>query len=616
MGKAALIGVAAAIVAGGFLLLNTQRIDRDATRKQSEQQRDVLARELARTGHSLLLTHAVDGEGFRAEQPFESLAHGGGTIVVPDGGYEVDGDILTFTVEGHYEGTVHRVRSTYRWNGFTFPSPLWMEGPIPSASLAPRATIDGGKDERPVLFDEAVFERLDLDELGLSFGGVVRDFMREVGRTRSRGVDEALLDEAKRAAFEEEGIPALNEIYRAILSYPDVRLVEAPGALRGKLGSKKAPAVLLAERDVVVQGKVKGHGILVIEGGLSVPAGATFEWDGLVLMSPGEAFAEADLAGKAKINGAMALLQEGVPPGGHMDVTAFRDYTGAWSRPWGATYWKLQHTHKYDEKEGDTVFFTGNRRAGRRERLRLTETLQSLGSRDVYLEINNHRRHGLSRLALDVAGHDPVAGPVARGFGGLASPLSPYRTRAFEANKLKGLEVDVRSLSMLQKMWDDLDGCRSGPRCVSASYSREGALTLSLREAGTDKLVYQAAIYWHRRLDEVEEHEEQMARWRDEIRAGKEIGFRLTMSDHASIAYDEEALDVLADVLAADALALKHLATWEHHWGPSAEGHLADEKPEREEEEKKDKKKKKKKKKKERDDDDDDDDGDDDDDDD
>ena len=603
MGKAALIAVAAVILAGSFLLLNVQRANRDTNRKQGEQQRDVLARELARTGHSLILTHAVDGKGFRGKPEFETLAHGGGTIVVPDGTYEVNGNVLEFTVEGRYGGTVHRIRSTYRWDGLHFPSPLWMEGPSPSANLASGARIDGGKENHPILFDGAVFEKLGLDELGLSFNGMVRDFMSEVGGTKSRGVREALLDEARRAAFEQDGTPTLGEIYRAIVSYPGADLLQNPQALTGELGSKNAPVILLADRDVLVKDKVKGHGILVIEGGLSVPAGTSFDWEGFVLMNPGEGFAEANLAGKTKINGAMALLQEGVPPGGHMDVTAFRDYTGTWSDPWGSTYWKLKHTHKYNEKEGDTVFFTGNQEAGRPERLKFTETLQSLGSRDVYLEFSNSQQHGLSRLSLDVEGHDPVAGPVARGFGGLASPLSPYRTGTFKADDLNGLEIDVRSLSMLQKMWDAQDGCQSGPHCVSASYNREGALTVSLREAGTDKLVYQASVYWHRRLDEVAEHEQQMEQWRNEIRAGKQIGFRLTMSDHASIAYDEKALDVLAEVLAADALALKHLGTWEQHWGPHDEGNPIEQERKRD---------KKDKKKRDRDGDDDDDDDDDD----
>ena len=588
MGKAALIGVAAVILAGSFLLLNLQQITGDTNRTQGQQQSDILARELARTGHNLVLAYGVSEDGFNAGLPFKQQLASGGEIHVIDYNPSPDGTLVDFTVQGHYGGTVHQVRSRYRWNLVTFPSPLWMEGPNQTASLSPKTVIDGGKKNYPVVFDDAVFENLGMDELGLSFNGIVRNFMDEVSNSSSQNVWEEVLNDNKREKLEKNGTPPLETIYHAILSYPGLNLVSNPSAFSGEFGTKKKPVVLLADGDAVVNGSVKGHGILVVEGGLSVPVGSTFEWDGFVLMSPGESASEANLAGKTQIDGAMALLQEGVPPGGHMDVTSFRDYTGSWSDPWGSTYWMLKHTHKYNEKQGDTVFFTGNAAAGRPERLNFTETLQSLGSRDVYLEIGNHRRHGLSQFVLDVDGHGPVSGPIVRGFGDLASAVSSYRSQTFKANELNDFEISVRSLSMLQKMWDELGGCQDGPRCVSASYTREGALTVSLREDGTDKLVYQASVYWHRRLDEVAEHEQQMEAWRQSILSGQDIGFKLTMGDAASIRYDKENLNILSQVLAADALALKHLGTWEQHWAPGEKGNPLKQKPEKEKDEKND----------------------------
>ena len=262
-------------------------------------------------------------------------------------------------MQGHHGGTVHQVRSRYRWNLITIPSPLWMEGPSQTAALSPDAVIDGGEENYPVLFDDAVFENLGMDELGLSFDTIVRNFMGEVSSSKSWNVWEEVLDDKKREELEKDGTPPLEEIYQAILSYPRLNLVSNPSTFSGEFGTEKNPVVLLADGDAFVNGTVKGHGILVIEGGLNVPAGSTFEWDGFVLMSPGESASEAKLEGKTKVDGAMALLQEGVPPGGHMDVTSFRDYTGTWSDPWGSTYWMLKHTHKYNEKEGDTVFLYG-----------------------------------------------------------------------------------------------------------------------------------------------------------------------------------------------------------------------------------------------------------------
>ena len=181
---------------------------------------------------------------------------------------------------------------------------------------------------------------------------------------------------------------------------------------------------------------------------------------------------------------------------------------------------------------------------------------------------------------LNIDGHGFASGPLVRGFGDLASPLSSYRSETFKADQLKDFEISVRSLSMLQKMWDELGGCQDGPRCVSASYTREGALTVSLREDGTDKLIYQTSVYWHRRLDEVEEHEQQMEAWRQSILAGQDIGFKLTMGDDASINYVKENLSIVSKVLAADALALRHLGTWEQHWGPGEKGNPLHQKPE------------------------------------
>ncbi|MGI9174589.1 MAG: hypothetical protein ACR2GR_04660 [Rhodothermales bacterium] len=191
MGKAALIGVAAVILAGSFLLLNLQQITSDTNRTQGQQQSDILARELARTGHNLVLTYAVSEDGFNAKLPFKKQLASGGEIHVTDYKPSADGDFVDFAVQGHYGGTVHQVRSRYRWNLVTIPSPLWMEGPNQTASLSPDAVIDGGKENYPVLFDDTVFEGLGMDELGLSFNGIVRNFMGEVSNSKSQNIREA-----------------------------------------------------------------------------------------------------------------------------------------------------------------------------------------------------------------------------------------------------------------------------------------------------------------------------------------------------------------------------------------------------------------------------------------
>lgn len=606
MGKAALLLVAAAALAGGGLFLSLQLAARDTEARQNEHRADVLAREAARSVHALVLDHVLDPEraSFRPALGLPPhFAYEGGRAEVtylPN----LMTNVADFTVRVALGGALHEIRSQYTWwtsHTGSLPSPVMVQAPWTTFTLATGAAIEG---HRPVLVDQHPFTDLGLHDL-LSLEAMQRQIREALAGSASALHPDGGLGEGCSAGpvcfvddldgfLGRHRAPTLFELYAGILASADehpTRYVAYEGDVRltqrnARFGNAATPAIVhVAGHATIARGAaVRGYGVLLVEGSLVVEPGAALEWDGLVMVVARQDHAVVRLDGRTTIRGAFAALQEGAPPGGHMDVTIWRDLTGLWPTPHGRDFDTRflplglrahTHTHRFDRITGgqDIVFLEHGR--GRHEtRTRFERLVRDLGRRPVYLEIANPSRHGLAQFEVGLRG-EPTAhrGGVRVGWGTFADEArSPYQSRTFPAADLRHLALHVRSLRLLFQGFDD-HRCPAYPICISDVPHRLGALSLRVRDAATDALLYEASVYWHRNREGHPENLEELQAerlWRERITAGEAFGLHVTMGDEARITYDPEAL--------APALGLAgfgtpprpvHLATWTRHFSPT-----------------------------------------------
>ena len=121
-------------------------------------------------------------------------------------------------------------------------------------------------------------------------------------------------------------------------------------------------------------------------------------------------------------------------------------------------------------------------------------------------------------------------------------------------------------------MWDPssgkYDGCytSSGPICIGSYSNRMNALTLRLYKdnGGSEDLIYEASMYWHRRTDEESAFNDKMDALIDEIKSPS-YGLDINMSSDVKIAADNSVLNMLSQV-AGGSVGYTHLGTWQKHW--------------------------------------------------
>jgi hypothetical protein len=275
-----------------------------------------------------------------------------------------------------------------------------------------------------------------------------------------------------------------------------------------------------------------------------------------------------------------------------MDLTVMRDHSGVWASPQGvetatgpARPWH-RHTHKFDMATGGrTAYFLENGLAGRHDllgyhRTRFYSTLAHMGNDEIVLELANTDMHGLSRLSMRLAGDELAAGAVSRGFPQEYASDNPLRSRPFRASELRDLVLQIRSLRLLSYKPNNsncgphlsLVECADRPQGVGGHYDRDGALTLRVRRASDDALMYEAAAYWHWKEEEADGDEEEETAWRNLIESGASFGTRLEMGPNVSIEFDRLAIRPIGQRLGFLRAELRHVGTWTTHWSAGERG--------------------------------------------
>lgn len=611
MGKGALIAAIAAVFTTVLMLFSSQEQSNQTDNKENERRSLEIARELAMVGRKLVLTNWVQNSGGSGSSPFngDTLDRDGGKIWIPPGDWSNPGnDTLGFTVLASYDSTVHEIRSLYAWKGFNMNTVQLKVGALqPDISNIAVLEFDGIALDDQSLQD---LEEVIVDDLGLVADlsvlnlGLAESFNVLDTELRDEDHDDVadgivLVDELQRDNYDgQDGLFYPDQVSEAVevygLSNPLQHRVESDAsALGATFGIGDGQSMLTIEGDMTLANDLTGRGILVIEGDFVVPPGVTFNWDGVILVKPPQTSTNPmiNLGGNVNINGAIMALHEGLPDTGHMDVSVMRDMTGAWSSPEGLVTGGapnyccqiMQHTHNFTSNFGNRVVFHSDDVAdpSHENQTYFNETL-ALMSDSVYFEIFNSDNHGRGIIKLDEITGTPILQTAGSGFDEsmAVAPGNKSRTRPLKKTELEHFDIAITRLPSLRKMWDtgsDYDDCyaatkTSGPECVWADHGRHEALTLRMYDNATNTRVWEASLYWHRRVEEEAEFDEDMAEYVTELQS-PDYGLDLIIGDNTTIVGDKNALLGLGAFSEfAAGFGVTNLGTWHRQWEAGAAG--------------------------------------------
>ena len=602
MGKATLIATIAVAFAAILYLNNSHDVERSTDAKNAEHYNNQAVRELALNGRRLVLASWMNSGGISSSAPFSTMNQDGGTISVTN--YNLSGTTLDYTVQATLNGAVHEVRSRFQWNNFGL-NPVQFRVTDIDFDVFPDAELNIGS----IAIDDQSLDELDqslvgelglagsLGELGLGAGDVISTIENELNAEGFGSINVLHIDESFRSSHDSEpGVFFTEQAKQAVDTY----ILNNPSAVQnttdintvGGVFGSGAQDVLRVDGDVFLTSDFQGEGILVIEGQLNIPSGVNFQWDGLILMAPpsDQLNPQLNLSGNIDINGSLIVIHDGMINAGHMDITSFRDYSGVWSSPYGVDKkqldlswpWFMYHRHDYTSLYGNDVVFTSLNPIERihENEHYMFETLSSLNPSDsIFFELNNTNNHGRGILTLEVTGSPRTSYPVAAGFDPLyASPGNQYRTSIFKVSELGYLELLITRLSSLRKLWDPtppdtypgctIEGGTGGPPCVGADYNRMNSLTLRLykRQFGVDAKIFETALYWHRRVDEEDEFENEMNDLLSTINSTN-YGLDVTIGPDARIDEDPFVLSTMG-AFGGFGIGITHIGTWHRHWAP------------------------------------------------
>ena len=593
MGQSALIATVAITITMMLYLYSTQQTSRDTQETQNEAYADKAARNLANHGKKLALASWLESSGASNVAPFSSTTKDGGTIEITS--YDLTSNILDVTVRGIYDGAVHDIRSRYQWNSMGL-NPFQIKAADLNFDISKNATLDIASitldDQSLAELDEVLIQDLglaeDLGEIGLGMDGIQNDISTSLANSGNGNIGLDMIDSAQRVQLEQEnGMYFPDQVEQALNTYinanPGIETTSSNSRIPASFGMDTGNEVLRITDDLTVT-NLEGKGVLIVEGSLNVPAGATLNWDGLILVKPpaSNMNPQINLSGTVTLNGGMIALHDAMPNSGHMDVTAFRDMGGIWASATGPDRtrnqrWNIfsyRHRHDFTSRYGNSItIYSSNSKERKHEReIKFEETLRKIsGSSELFLEILNPQAHGRGLLTLELANQGRVNNPVAAGFPeSTTSPGNQYRTQTFTKDELKYLHLDITRLSSLKKMWDTKEkypGCHhtSGPHCVGHSYSRYGSLAIRLYKmnGSAEQMVYSVSMYWHRRTDEIDKFEDSMEDLVDDIKSPN-YGLDITMGADVAFTGDPNALSMLN--AGGAPLGYNHLGTWHSHW--------------------------------------------------
>ena len=612
MGRSTLLLVLAAVVGGSYLSYNVLRTQTETTGRRSNAQANVLARQLAESGQAIAISSITVLDGFENNGVFKSdRDYNGGKIhfeEFEDGLTATSplGERVAIQVSGEYGGARHRLSSVYEFDPMEFPGPLWIDVPYAAASVHPSASFSGGKFKYEPQVDPGKYNDLDIADMGLS----LNEIKTALNGTNINGTGASVPawdvagtsdDGLGRTADLGDGVSSADDLYYQVSNAIDTAegdvVIAGAYTVSGTETYGTPQTITQFTGDVTVPSgaKLNGSGALIVEGDLVVEG--QMRWAGLVIVRSTEQALRVEL-GDTRVEGAFVISQEAFPPGGHMDVTVFREPTGGNTAPYGrraagpgalrASPWSVttpwpfwQHTHKFDYPAAGAADYAA--RSDREIRFvdkgagdpqesytGLRELLNHLGSQSVYVEFDNVHNGGHAIVEMEVDGFDAVERGVSMGFTDTAlAGGSKRRSRAFEADELERLVVRPQSLRSLRKLWDPNGVCAGAapaewPICVGYDRGdREGALTLRVRRAGSNAMLYESAVYWHMQAGaEHDDYNADRAAWQASVGSGATT-FGTTFSASAStrVTYDLAPIAALAEKVGFAGNRVIHIST-------------------------------------------------------
>ena len=569
MGKLTLLLVGAAILGGTALTVGSRLISSETTRDHREGQADLLARQIAESGHGVALAAMVGDMGFQ-DPGFSSREQDGGSYTVVYTPSAAN-DSVTMAVSGSFGGAHHTIRSRYQWDPMDYPAPVWLDVPFAAADADPGAEINNG----PVRMDTRKYDEMRLDSLAPR-ADMVFDLSSAATTAGSSFIGSSAMSGSGGwpALLEDLNVTDGEDLYQAALASPAETVLPGPHTVATKQTEGGPSEVTQVTGDLTVTDELKGSGALVVEGAFVIESGAKVDWNGLIIVRAERQFLSVRLDGELKLKGALVVVQHAYPPGGHMDVTTWRDLSGLSSSntrgdgpiaPWPAGYPWRQHKHRFDQDLGTKhVRFVsgGGAYAAHEAWTQFYDTLDELDDDEIYLEFENEQEHGYGLWKLQLDGGSLLQGSIRQGFGTFQRGSNTHQSSVFRADDLERFDVDVRSLRGLEPLFDGLDGCASRPVCMADAWDRDGSLRVRIRRADNSKIVHENVLYWHMQPSEWAAYNAQEAVWRAAIQSGSGLfGTKLDMSDKTKITYEPLPILNLVDRLGFDGNEVIHLGT-------------------------------------------------------
>ena len=573
MGKLTLLLVAAAVLGGSLLTFSSRGVASNTQGKHRGAQSDLLSRQITESGHAVTLAAIVGETGFQTPA-IPTRSYDGGTYRVEY--ISATPTRVTYRVTGDFQKASHAIESTYEWDPMNYPSPIWLDVPYATSVATPGASIGG----KPMFFD-----RRKHDALGLESLAELDPMKTNLSGAASTAGNTLSVPERDHwsGILEDLNVEDGEGLYQTALSQtPELTIAGPHTVTTNRTGLGGLEDVVHVTGDLTVEKRFEGSGVLVVDGALEVTPTGRLQWSGIVIVRAERQYLPIKLDGRVDITGSMVIVQHAYPPGGHMDVTTWRDLGSGLSSgntrgeapvtPWTGAFPWHQHKHRFDEDLGTRTveYLRGGAAVPVLEPwTRFEDTIRLLGDDLVYLEFENENRHGYGVYTLDIDGMGTAkTGMVRDGFGAFSRGGNVHQSQSFEASDLQDFSVEIRTLRTLEDRFDGKDGCDSWPFCIGERWDRGGALRVRLRsDAG--KILYDSAIYWHMQPDEWAIYKAQEAAWRTMIESGALFGTRLEMSDKVNITYDIRPILQLVDRMGFDGNEVIHLGTDTVHTPPT-----------------------------------------------
>jgi hypothetical protein len=722
MGKTVLLLLTAVVIGGTMLSLGQATIMASTDESHRENASEAYSREMADAATQAVLATALRDRSFATGiQPGRLASYGGGDFELTN--YSVSGpndSRVDFTVRGRFPYrldehgepvyTEQEVTSAYEWVPPGFPCALSLGSYMNQLNLEGSSIGGIGLDgePRPSCFDRRRYDSYRLDD----FPGLEWENHEQTLANPDSGMVQSnpLAGMAIPGPGHEYG--SMSEMYADHNApAPDVFSTNAPGYISegdarfpnpytigagetisvGDPDFGEDPRIAYFDSSLTIEqnGRLQGAGLLVVNGNLILKEDAAIDWAGMVIVRSRADTLLIDLdPGSVTINGTFVVDHDAPPPGGHMDLTVWRDYTNYFAAPWGEAVLDWQkpsgpnkkvyaHTHRYGDRGAGRTPLSGTSWQGQssssiypsesrpiggengarriafrdpdinplhtisgnpalsslgigtaqpgvhEQDTRFHEALSVLGNQQVYVQFVDEdglftpggkgrpdRYDGASRVTLELPGQTPCVGtPADLGENCRRSGSRPNASKPFQANQLDGLVLEIGSLRLLRRITDheplspdgdfyedddghlhgnllsaaycpavtdgtsyfrDRDGyCTSNDNPVTMSYfpERKGALRLQIRLAdGTnaDKLVYEAAMYWHRKAPGTSEHEQEVEADEDFFEAvanGEDYGVSFIAGDALTIEFSETTLLPLYERFGRNNPQLAHLSS-------------------------------------------------------